>query len=222
MIFYDRLSGEDALEIARRDARRVYVGKTVGANAWPQDRINQLIVAEARQGNRVVRLKSGDPGIFGRAGEELDAARAAGVEVEIVPGITAASAAAASAGQPLTERGQTDALVLATARSRPGDTDPNPAREMRPGTTGAYYMAARQVARIEAALTDQGAPRDLPCTMVTDASKPEEQIWRGPLCDLAQEVQMRQIEGSAMILITWPKDATAMHHPAPVPLPQAV
>ena len=91
VIFYDRLVDEEVLELGRRDAERVFVGKHVGAHAWPQQRINAVIVAEARKGRRVVRLKSGDPGIFGRAGEEIEAARAAGIAVEIVPGVTAAS-----------------------------------------------------------------------------------------------------------------------------------
>ncbi|CAN0459624.1 unnamed protein product, partial [Hapterophycus canaliculatus] len=114
VIYYDRLVDPEVLELARRDAERVFVGKHVGAHAWPQDQINRVIVAEALKGRRVVRLKSGDPGVFGRAREEMDAARAAGVAVEIVPGITAASAAGAAMGQSLTERGQTDTLILAT------------------------------------------------------------------------------------------------------------
>ena len=99
VIFYDRLVDPEVLDLARRDADRVYVGKAVGANAWPQDKIDRLIVAEAAKGRRVVRLKSGDPSVFGRATEEMEAARAAGIAVEIVPGITAASAAAAAIGK---------------------------------------------------------------------------------------------------------------------------
>ncbi len=103
VIFYDRLVDPAILELARRDADRVYVGKVVGAHAWPQDRINALIVAEAAKGRRVVRLKSGDPGVFDRATEESQAAHAAGIPVEIVPGVTAAFAA--GMGVSLTERG---------------------------------------------------------------------------------------------------------------------
>ena len=121
IIFYDRLVDPEVLELARRDADRVFVGKEVGACAWPQDKIDRLIVAEASQGKRVVRLKSGDPSIFGRACEEIAAAQAAGIDVEIVPGITAASAAAAALGKPLTERGETDTFVITTGTCRPGD-----------------------------------------------------------------------------------------------------
>lgn len=208
VIFYDRLSGDDVLELARRDARRVYVGKSVGEQAWPQDRISRLIVAEALQGQRVVRLKSGDPGIFGRATEELEAARQAGIPVDIVPGITAASAAAASAGHSLTERGATDALVLTTGMCRQGDPLPDPVQRITPGTTGAFYMAARQVRRIQSGLMAQGLPASSPCTLVVDASKPSEHIWNGPLEDLARHMSDNGIDGSAMILVSWPKPAT--------------
>ncbi|WP_417727487.1 siroheme synthase CysG [Roseovarius sp.] len=111
VIFYDRLVDQDILELARRDAERVFVGKHVGAHSWPQNRINRVIVAEALKGRRVVRLKSGDPGIFGRAGEEIEAARSAGVCVEIVPGVMAVSAAGAAMGWSLTERGVSSTLT---------------------------------------------------------------------------------------------------------------
>lgn len=98
VIFYDRLVDPDALELARRDAERVFVGMDVGASTWPQDKISTAIVAEARKGRRVVRLKSGDPGIFGRAAYEVEAAKAAGVRLEIVPGVAAACAASDARG----------------------------------------------------------------------------------------------------------------------------
>ena len=130
VIFYDRLVDPGVLELARRDAERVFVGKVVGAHAWPQEQIDAAVVTEARKGRRVVRLKSGDPGIFGRLDEELAAARAAGIAPEIVPGVTAACAAAASLGRALTSRGATDALVSTTARRR-GDGAPIPTFDLR-------------------------------------------------------------------------------------------
>lgn len=112
IVFYDRLADPEALAFAKPTAQRVYVGKEVGAHHWPQPRIDAAIVAAALAGRRVVRLKSGDPSIFGRAAEEIAAARAHGIVVDIVPGITAASAFLCD---PLTERGVTDRVVLATA-----------------------------------------------------------------------------------------------------------
>ena len=152
MIFYDRLVDPDVLELARRDAERVYVGKAPGATAWPQERINGVIVAAARSGKRVVRLKCGDPGIFARGAEEGAALDAAGIAWEIVPGVTAASAAAADLEGSLTERGRIDTLVLATGQVRPGDPPPDWAGLARPGTTVALYMAVGAAADLRAVL----------------------------------------------------------------------
>ncbi len=218
VIFYDRLSGEEVLELARRDARRVYVGKTVGANPWPQDRINRLIVAEAQKGQRVVRLKSGDPGIFGRAAEEMQAARSAGVPVELIPGVTSACAAAASAGLSLTERGATDTLVLTTAVRQGGGPLPDAIRHFTEGTSGAFYMAARQAGRIQAALLNRGVPADAPCVLVFEASKPTQQIWRGRLDGLDSAVDGMAVTGSAMILVSWPKNGERFETVVPLEL----
>ena len=184
VVFYDRLVDPDVLELARRDAERVYAGKAVGANAWPQDRIDAAIVAEARKGRRVVRLKSGDPSIFGRAAEELAAARAAGIPVEIVPGVTAASAAAASLGRPLTERGATDRLVLATGTCRPGDPDPDWAAMLAPGTTLALYMAAGRVGEIAAGLRAAGLSEGIEVEIATNVSTRAETLRVADLATL--------------------------------------
>jgi uroporphyrin-III C-methyltransferase/precorrin-2 dehydrogenase/sirohydrochlorin ferrochelatase len=151
VVFFDRLVDEDVLELARPDAERVFVGKHVGAHSWPQERINEVIVAAALTGRNVVRLKSGDPGVFGRATEELDAARAHGIEVEIVPGVTAACAAAAALGQSLTERGVSDTLVMATGTGSADNPLPDCVRHASPGTTLAFYMSVGQAARITGA-----------------------------------------------------------------------
>jgi uroporphyrin-III C-methyltransferase len=203
VIFYDRLVDPAVLDMARPAADRVFVGKAVGANAWPQDRINGVILAAARQGRRVVRLKSGDPGIFGRASEELQAARAAGIPVEIVPGVTAACAAAASLGRSLTERGVTDTLVLATGTCRPGDAAPDWASRFHPGTTLALYMAATAAPEVRDCLRAAGAPANCAVTIVTAAQSTAERTLRGSLEGLG--ALTRGITGSAMILIDWPK-----------------
>ena len=137
VVFYDRLVDKDVIALARQGADCVFVGKHVGAHAWPQDRINGMIVAEAARGRRVVRLKSGDPGIFGRAGEEIEAARAAGIPVEVVPGVTAASAAGAGVGGSVTERGVAKTLVVATGRGRADERRPEATGLSGPGTTAA-------------------------------------------------------------------------------------
>ncbi|MEP1610501.1 MAG: siroheme synthase CysG [Roseobacter sp.] len=212
VIFYDRLVDPDVLELARRDAERVYVGKVVGACAWPQEKINALIVSEARKGRKVVRLKSGDPGIFGRAGEEITAAEAAGIRVEVVPGVTAACAAGASAGISLTERGMTDTLVLATATGVDGQVLPDCLRFAGPGTSTAFYMATRQARTIEMALLARGLPPRSKITIVVDASKPTERVFSGEVQGLSDMVRRENITGCAIILVRWAREPASRTH----------
>lgn len=209
VIFYDRLTDPEILELARRDAERVYVGKTVGTCDWPQEKINALIVTEAQKGHNVVRLKSGDPGIFGRAGEEMAAAEAAGIPVEIVPGVTAACAAGASAGASLTQRGITDSLVLATGTGAHGGGLPECLRLSGPGTTTAFYMATRQAEIIQSGLSQRGLPLDAPVTVVVEASKPTERVLETQLSDLSDRIADEGVDGCAIILVTWPKAQAA-------------
>ena len=220
VVFYDRLVDPDVLELARRDAERVYVGKAVGAHAWPQSRISALIVAEARKGRRVVRLKSGDPSVFGRAPEELDAARDAGVPVEIVPGVTAACAAAAAMGRSLTERGRTDRVVLATGTCRPGDPSPDWAAHVAPGSTLVVYMGVRAVAEIAAGLRAGGAPAATPVEVAVDVSTPAERLISTDLTDLSGALARHDVTGVALIVVRFPKAgaAAAGQTAAPAPL----
>lgn len=205
VIFYDRLVDEEVLELARRDAERVFVGKHVGANAWPQERINAVILAAARQGRRVVRLKSGDPGVFGRAGEELSAAKDAGISVEIVPGVTAAAAAGAALGQSLTERGQTDTLILTTGTGAPDDSLPDCTRFAGPGATTAFYMATRQAARLRAGLMRQGLSGSAQVQIAAEVSKPGERLVTCRLEALEETLAQMGCRGSAVLLVSWPK-----------------
>ena len=219
VIFYDRLVSEDVLELARRDAERVFVGKVVGAHAWPQERINAIIVAEARKGRRVVRLKSGDPGIFGRAAEEIDAAREAGIDVEIVPGITAACGAAAAAGLPLTERGVADTLVLATGMAREGAALPDTLRHTGPGTTTVLYMAVAQAPRLRDELMASGLPAQAQVTIGADISKGSQQVLKTTITALPDTLAEHGITGCAVLIITWPAaEVTQQGIPAARPL----
>ncbi|WP_222611789.1 siroheme synthase CysG [Shimia ponticola] len=205
VIFYDRLVDPDVLELARRDAERVFVGKQVGANAWPQDKICALIVAEARKGRNVVRLKSGDPGIFGRATEELDAAKRAGIAIDLVPGVTAAAAAGAALGQSLTERGATDTFVLSTGTGCADNALPDCTRLAAPGTTTAFYMATRQADRIAARLADQGFPAMGQIDVCVDVSKPTERLIKSTLDTLVSDLSEHGVDSGAVILVKWSK-----------------
>lgn len=205
VIFYDRLVDPEVLELARRDAERVFVGKEVGACAWPQERIDAVIVAAARKGRRVVRLKSGDPGIFGRATEELAAARAQGVTVEIVPGVTAASAAGAAMGRSLTERGETDRVVFATGTCREGDAAPDWGAICAPGTTLALYMGVRKAGEIEHSLLCAGVPGGSEVEIVCSVSTAQERHVACRLDRLASTVAGQGVKNPAIIFVRHPK-----------------
>lgn len=204
IIFYDRLVDPAVLELARRDAERIFVGKTPGAHHWPQERIDRVIVAAAKDGKRVVRLKGGDPSIFARAEEEIAAARAAGVETEIVPGVTAASAAAAALGRPLTERGTTDRLVLATATKADGNGVETLCQAMAPGTTLAIYMGVGAAEELQQTLTAHGVPSAATVEIVCQASTPAERQHRTTLGALARDIKEHDLAAPAMILLRWP------------------
>ncbi|MFT3691419.1 uroporphyrinogen-III C-methyltransferase [Paenirhodobacter sp.] len=216
VIFHDRQVDRAVLELARRDAERVFVGKEVGAHSWPQEWINRVIVDAGLRGLRVVRLKSGDPGIFGRAAEELAAARAAGIPAEIVPGVTAA---VASLRRLLTEWGETDHLVIATGTCRPGDDPPDWGALLRPGTTLALYMAMGRLAKVAASLRAAGLPEATGIEIVTEASTGRERQLSTTLARLAGDVAQAGLRGPAIIFIRRPKQAAgraAAYRPAPL------
>jgi len=204
IVFYDRLVDPEVVALASAKAERVYVGKVVGAHAWPQERINAAICEAGLRGLRVVRLKSGDPSIFGRAAEELTASEAVGLPCEIVPGVTAASAAAASLGRSLTERGVSDTLVLATGMAQAGAEAPDTTRFSGPGTTTALYMSVRQAPRIVADLQARGLSADHAVDVAVDVSKSSERQLRCPLSQVPACLEAERINGCALILVTWP------------------
>jgi len=208
IVFHDRLIDPGVLEYARRDAERVCVGKAPGAHPWPQDRIDGLLVAAARQGKRVVRLKCGDPGVFARGAEEIAALAGAGIPCEIVPGVTAACVAAASAGTMLTERGRTDALVMATGTCRPGDTSPDMSGHLRPGTTLALYMAVQTAPAIQRDLLAAGHPTATPVEIVANADREDMQIVTTTLGGLAASMEAQNVANPAIILIRCLKTMT--------------
>lgn len=204
VVFYDRLV-DPAVLVHCPQAETLCVGKAPGAHDWPQPRIDAAIVAAARAGRRVVRLKSGDPGIFGRATEELAAATAAGIPVEIVPGVSAATAAGAALGRSLTERGATDRLVLATAQCQSGEPPPDWTELARPGTTLALYMAVARAPAIAAHLLAAGLAGTLEVEVVAQASSAGEQVLRTSLGAMASAMAGAGIANPAIILIRVPK-----------------
>lgn len=179
VIFHDALVGPGVLDLAAPGARLVYVGKRSGRHSKDQATIDRLIVAAALAGERVARLKGGDPSIFGRATEELDACRAACVPVQICPGVTAASAAAASMGVSLTRRGIARKLIFVTAHARAGDPlDLDWSSLADSDATLAVYMGKAAAGELSRNLIAAGLPAETPVALVESASLPTSRQFR--------------------------------------------
>ena len=202
VLLYDKLVGADILDLAPPGARRIDVGKRCGRHAMSQAAINALIVRHAQAGAHVVRLKGGDPFVFGRGGEELESLRLAGVPTEVVPGITAALAAAARLGIPLTHRGASRSLHLITAH---GADDRLPEHDWtalaRAGGTLAVYMGKRTLPLLAARLLEAGMAPDTPAIAVENATLPNERRMPGTLAGLASLVTAAGLDGPTLVLI---------------------
>lgn len=205
IVFYDRLVDPTLLDLARRDAERVFVGKEPGCHAWPQDKINGVLVAAARQGKRVVRLKCGDPGVFARGAEEAAALADAGIAFEIVPGVTAASAAAAASGRFLTERGVTDSLVLTTGTARSAAETPDWMAHLLRGANVAIYMGVGAAPQIQKALTRAGLADETEVEIVSRAGHADQRIVRCAGRALARTISEQALPNPAMIFLRRPK-----------------
>ncbi|SIS59354.1 uroporphyrinogen-III C-methyltransferase [Phaeovulum vinaykumarii] len=190
-ILFDDLSAGPILEHARPGADLVGVGKRAGRASPRQDHVSRLLVDYAATGARVVRLKSGDAGIFGRLEEEITALRAAGIGYEIVPGVTAASAAAAAAEIPLTRRLTARRLQFVTGHDVTGalPEELNLAALADPQATTVVYMARRTFAELAARVIAAGLPPDTPALMAEGVSTPEQRLTRAPLADLAAQLR---------------------------------
>jgi uroporphyrin-III C-methyltransferase len=205
VVVHDRLVSPGVLALIPARARRLYVGKRRASHSVPQAEVEALLVALAREGLEVVRLKGGDPFVFGRGGEELLACRAAGVACDVVPGITAAQAAAASAGAPLTHRGLAQALTLVTGHAAPDgkggwrEPDLDWAALARPNQTVAVYMGLATAAALAARLVAAGRAPATPALIVENASRREERRVPTTLAGLAAAAA--GLDGPAVLLI---------------------
>ncbi len=191
VILHDRLVSEDVLDLARRDADRIDVGKRAGGRSHSQDSINERLLEEALKGRHVVRLKGGDPFIFGRGGEELTFLREHGIPYEVVPGVTAAAGCAAYAGIPLTHRDLAQSLTFVTghhADGRPeaGAPETDWGGIAGPGRTAVVYMGVRQADAIRRRLLEAGVDGGLPVALVTSGTLERQRILHGTVADLPQ------------------------------------
>jgi uroporphyrin-III C-methyltransferase len=200
VIVHDGLIGPDILGLARPDARLISVAKQRARHTLPQDAINALLVREALAGRDVVRLKGGDPFIFGRGGEEAEAARAAGVPVEIVPGISAANGAAAAAGIALTHR-EASSIVSFVAGQCKGLSEQDWSGLAGKGRTLVIYMGVSTAGRIADKLMADGLAPDMPIAVIENAARPEMRVLRGLLAGLPDLVAAQAVKSPALIVI---------------------
>ena len=202
IVYYDRLVSDEILSLIRRDADRVSVGKAKGNHSVPQDQIHELLIQSAREGKRVVRLKGGDPFIFGRGGEELDAVEAAGIPTFVVPGISSALGCAASAGIPLTHRDHAQAVTFVTGHAKAGgvpDLD-WPALAKR-GQTVSVYMGVGTAATIAEKLIGAGRAPQTPVAVIENGTRDNEIRAWGMLDELPRLIEVNGIKGPALLII---------------------
>ena len=201
VVLYDRLISDAVLDRARRDAERIYVGKEAGDHHVTQEQIQKLMVELALRGKRVCRLKGGDPFVFGRGGEELQALIEHHIPFTVVPGITAALGAAAYSGIPLTHRDHAQSVTFVTGHTREGGEAPDWRELARPGQTVVFYMGLSQLQKIVAELAAAGAPLTRPVAVIERATLPDQRVIAATLGTLAAEVDAAQVRSPALLIV---------------------
>lgn len=201
VVVYDRLIGPEILDFVWSGAERIYVGKAKSSHTRTQAEINALLAHHARAGRRVVRLKGGDPFVFGRGGEELDYLLDLGIRVEIVPGITAATGCAAYAGIPLTHRDHATAVTFLSGHAADGEPDLDWASLARGGQTLVVYMGVSTAERTAERLVENGMDPATPVAVIENGTLPTQRSVTGQIGRLAQLIQENGITGPAVIVI---------------------
>jgi uroporphyrin-III C-methyltransferase / precorrin-2 dehydrogenase / sirohydrochlorin ferrochelatase len=201
VVVYDRLVSKQVLELVRRDAEKLYAGKERDNHAIPQEDINQLLVRLAKEGKRVLRLKGGDPFIFGRGGEEIETLAAEGIPFQVVPGITAASGCSAYSGIPLTHRDYSQAVVFVTGHLQDGTVNLNWKALAQPNQTVVFYMGLHGVSAICAGLTSHGMPASTPVALIQQGTTPNQRVFVSTLKDLPELVQKESIKAPTLIIV---------------------
>ncbi len=201
VVLHDRLVDDAVLDLVRRDAERVYVGKRQGDHKLPQDLISQTLVDLAKQGKRVLRLKGGDPFTFGRGGEEIEALTSHGIPFQVVPGITAANGCAAYAGIPLTHRDHAQACIFVTGYTKDGKLSLNWETLVQPNQTVVVFMGLGAVAAITSELVAHGADADMPAAVIDNGTRDSQQVVTGTLDDIAARVEQADLDGPAILVV---------------------
>ncbi|BAN48256.1 siroheme synthase CysG [Metapseudomonas resinovorans] len=201
VVLYDRLVAEPIIELCRRDAERIYVGKRRADHALPQDEINRLLIEQAKLGKRVLRLKGGDPFIFGRGGEEIEELAANDIPFQVVPGITAASGCAAYAGIPLTHRDYAQSVRFVTGHLKDGSCDLPWGDLVAPGQTLVFYMGLVGLPMICEQLVKHGRAAETPAALVQQGTTSRQRVFTGTLANLPQLVVEHEVHAPTLVIV---------------------
>ncbi len=201
VVVYDHLLGEGVMDLVRRDAERIYVGKKGGSYSFPQEEINALLVKLALEGKRVLRLKGGDPFIFGRGGEEIETLSALGIPFQVVPGISAANGVSSYAGIPLTHRDFAQSVIFATGHLRDGSVELDWNALVRPKQTAVIYMGLGSLPEICRKLIEHGMPSDIPAAVVQQGTTVNQKVVSGTLQTLPELVAEARLQPPCLTII---------------------
>jgi len=201
VVVYDRLVAKSIVEMTRRDAKRIYVGKERDNHAMPQEEINKLLARLAKEGKRVVRLKGGDPFIFGRGGEEIDTLAEEGIPFQVIPGITAAAGCASYAGIPLTHRDYAQSVTFVTGHLKDGSMNLNWEQLAQPQQTIVFYMGLKGLPVITRELQAHGVSADMPAALVQQGTTHMQRVFTGTLKTIMDIVEKEQPKPPTLIII---------------------
>jgi uroporphyrin-III C-methyltransferase/precorrin-2 dehydrogenase/sirohydrochlorin ferrochelatase len=201
VVLHDRLVPDAILDLVRQDAERVFVGKRRGEHALPQEDISKLMIRLARQGKRVLRLKSGDPFVFGRGGEEIEALAAEGIHFQVVPGVTAANGCASYAGIPLTHRDHAQSCLFVTGHAKDEKLELNWKSLVQPHQTLVVYMGLQSLPMLTEKLIAHGADPKVPAALIDNGTRDQQRVVTAPLGRLAKKVAKLELPGPAIVIV---------------------
>ncbi len=201
VVLYDRLIGEGILNLVRRDAKRIYVGKLKNDHTVSQEEIGRMLIDLAQQGKRVLRLKGGDPFVFGRGGEEIEALSENGIAFQVVPGVTAANGCAAYAGIPLTHRDHAQACVFVTGHEKDGELKLNWKSLIQPRQTVVLYMGLSSLGAITQGFLRNGADPATPAAVIENGTRHGQRVITGTLESLLDKASMAKVKSPALIIV---------------------